>query len=103
MQLCPTLDISLSVARNHRRKNARVARSQKKKRGPTVAQKLVLSRQNRRLWAGTFSRTLVFERMTCDGRTACRALGYERGRVLHAVGRSSAGVFLMAAAPAARS
>lgn len=91
MQLCPTLGSGLSVSRNRRRKMTRVSRGHRKKHGPTLARRLVLSRQGRRLWAGTFSRTLMFERMTCDGRTACRVVGHDHGRTA----KHTPGVFLM--------
>ena len=73
----------------------RVSRTYRKRRGSTLARELVLSRQGRRLWARTFSRTLMFERMVCDGRTACRIAGYDRGRIA----KTSTGVFLVRTTP----
>lgn len=91
MQLCPTLGPSLSVAGSRRRKNSRGLRGRKRRRGLTTTRTAVLSRQNRRLWAGTFSRTLMFERMTYDGRTACRVLSYERAQTAPASTRRTTG------------
>lgn len=91
MQLCPPLGVGLSVSRNRKRKMTRVPRGHRRKGGPTLTRESVLSRQGRRLWAGTFSRTLMFERMTCDGRTACRVAANDHGRAA----KTSAGVFLV--------
>lgn len=90
MQLCPTLGIDLSVAGSRRRKNARRSRSHRPRRSPTQARRLVLSRQSRRLWAGTFSRTLLFERMACEGGIDRRAAGHERRSGMNVDGQSPA-------------
>jgi hypothetical protein len=65
--------VCLSAPKSRGRKNTRAANGSQQKARRRSALRLVLSRQCRRLWARSFSRTLTAERMRCDGRTACRA------------------------------